>query len=430
MSTLSQELSEEGLLQARQFLRSLQTRVVAEAGASQTAPTTSVLDATLARLKLRGNFEPTDDPTRVLRGGIDFDLMLESERITRAEEIIRRVDPGPCEDPVYLEMLAYQAASIELGLPTDARGQRVNPGWSKFLIGTIHSTELNAFAHRFNSHGYVVVALFSALIEFVYQAAKALVAAQHPVRAADPRFSVSTDSNPEHVAARLYLNQEPIERLYRTLEAYFYRGYPRAYWNESVPAELVLPLTHLIGMAERWIVAHEYGHGFAVGCDWNRGLVKNPKRAEECFADDNATILCAWSAEKLDSLPPYYALIGGTFALACLDVFERGLSIVRHGTEHVGMGDDAHPANKDRALNIFDFYNTTFGVQSYLHPPEVTRPAALAPDDDRIAAEAAIAEGRRLVFEYPNALFKIWVHVRERLLQDFKAKRALHSMWS
>ena len=67
-----------------------------------------------------------------------------------------------------------------------------------------------------------MVVLHSALIELAYQAAKATVAATHPAPSNGP---------------------QPAERLYRTLEACFFKGYPRAFQNETVPSEHVLALT-------------------------------------------------------------------------------------------------------------------------------------------------------------------------------------------
>ena len=221
---------------------------------------------------------------------------------------------------------------------------------------------MNAFAQTFKLHDYIVVVVYSALIEFAYQAAKALVAAQNPVRSPENRIVV--DSSREHIQVQLDHNQEPVERLYRTLEAYFFKGYPRAFYGETVPAEQVIPLSNLISMAERWIIAHEYGHGFAAEIKMKFKHAPNPGRAEEYFADNNATIATAMSAVRLDGLPPDIALIGGTFALACLEVFRRALSLVRYGKVLQSKGDKVHPPNRARAENVLNAFNFFFDTQS------------------------------------------------------------------
>lgn len=429
MSGPSTKPPEEGLLQARRFLRDLQAEHPTRGGAVGIALGESVLDACLARLSERRNFQPTDDPDVVVRNGIKLDRKLEERRIALAEKLIRRVDPGPFEDPVYLALIAYQASSIEMALLDPTEGKRAGPDWSRYLIGTIHSSELNAFAQRFDTYGYTVVALYSALIEFAYQAAKAVVAAQNPTRSSRSRSFVTTNASADHVAAQLKRNPGPAERLYRTLEAYFFTGYPRAFAGETVPVEHVLPLTHLIGMAERWIIAHEYGHGLAAAVDWTRNPAVNLGRAEEFFADNNATVLTALSAVKLDGIPPEFALIGGTFALACLEIFQRGLSVVCCGKELGDASDSDHPPNKVRAQNIVDNFDRLFDLGADGKSHGIDLRWVLEPGRKRIDDEASRLRSR-MVFQYPNTLLAIWGQVRPRLMKDFENGRILNPMWS
>ena len=383
------------LQEARRFLRDLQAQHPTPGGAVAAVQGTSVLDACLALLNARRDFQPTDDPQEVKRGGLYFHRALEEKRIEVAEELVQRIAPGPFEDPVYLALMAYQAASITMALPDDRPGgQRKDPDWSRFLIGTVHYPEPNAFAQSFIRSGYTVVVLHSGLIEFAYQAAKATVAAMHPGPSSDP---------------------QPVERLYCTLEACFFKGYPRAFQNEAVPQEHMLALTRLIGMAERWIIGHEFGHGLATEVGWNWAPVESPERAEEYFADNNATLLTALSAAKLDGYPPESALVGGTFSLACLDVFQRGLSLVRHGKESSGEGSGEHPGNKVRAQNIVAFFRSFF---------EASAPGQAAAD-----VEDSAQLGNR-VFLHANALLDLWKQVRPRLMNDFVQGRPLAPMWS
>ncbi len=383
-----------GLQEARLFLRDLQARHPTPAGALGIALGTSVVDACLAQLKARREFELTDDPQRVRRGGMCFHRELEERRIDTAEALVTRIAPGHFEDPVYLALMAYQAASIMMALPDEAAGgRRKGPDWSRFLIGTVHNPEVNAFAQRFIHSGHTVVVLHSALIELAYQAAKATVAATHPAPSNGP---------------------QPAERLYRTLEACFFKGYPRAFQNETVPSEHVLALTYLIGMVERWVIGHEFGHGLATEVGWNWAPVESPARSEEFFADNHATVLTALSAHRLDGYPPDSALVGGIFALACLDIFQRGLSLVRHGEERAGTDDGEHPGNEARAQNIVAIFKSFF-----------TSPLS---GDARITAEECAKVGSR-VFVQANTLLTLWREVRPRLMKDFQQGRAVAPMW-
>jgi hypothetical protein len=287
----------EGLLEARRELYRVQAEGHSGVGNKDS------LTSALAHLGERRKVHPsTKVPGYVSRDGYTFDPGLEEKRIALAEDLIRRTDPGPFEDPNSLALLAYQAASLELALPhRNLSGQEIDWGCSKFLLGTVHSPEMQAqsttvFSQRLPiSQNYTVVVVNSALVEFIYQAARALVAAQHPVCSTVPGTNVTYEFSEQHLKDELARNQEPVERLYRTLEAYFFAGYPRAPDNESPLAEQRIPLTQLVDITERWIIAHEYGHGFAARMGFtaraNERDDVNRERAEEFFADDNATIL-------------------------------------------------------------------------------------------------------------------------------------------
>jgi hypothetical protein len=418
--------STKGLSEARRVLRGLQAKQPTRPRFGHPKPRTSTTDSALASLDRRKDFTPTNDPKIVKRGGFKFDLEQETRRIALAEDLIRRIDPGPFEDPHYLALLAYQAASIEMALPASVKSQGLTHDWSQFLLGTIHSPELNAFAQRIRRRDFTVVVLYSALIEFNYQAAKALVAAQHPVSSSEQTNQVTFSSSEEHIAEQLERDSEPVERLYRTLEAYFFAGYPRAFFHETVPPNHVIPLSLLVDLSERWIMAHEFGHGFAGRYDF-RQAPDSPARAEEYFADTFATIHTCLSAATLDAVVPELALIGGTFALACLDVFKRGLHVARYGRVLPTQGDAEHPPNKARVFNILDAFDYYFEVAGAEPGPNIDFSLVFQP---RGAIDKDAARKRHEpALEFANALFVIWDQVEPRLRRDFESKRPLHPMW-
>ncbi len=322
----------------------------------------SPLKSALAYLNGRREFTPSSQPGYVSRGGFSFKRDLEEKRINLAENLIRRTDPGPFEDPNYLALLAYQAASLEMAFPDGVEGGKVGWDWSKFLLGTIHKRDAWAFSTtRETSDGYTVVMIYSGLIDFAYQAAKAAITAFHPVWSAGR--SQMEEFNEERFKEELKNNPEPINRLYGTLEEYFFvSGYPRKFANESVPPEQQMPLSVLIGMTERWMIAHEYGHGLAsrYGFAAKAAHRDNPKRDEEYFADNQATILTVISASKLDGFPPELSLSGPAFALACQEVLRQAQSIVRPGSVSPDTGDSAHPANVLRMQNVIATFDGFF----------------------------------------------------------------------
>jgi hypothetical protein len=412
------------LLQARQLLREMQAPHLIPAGADRPVRPQSTLAATLAQLEKYLAFEPSPRPGCIRRGGFTYDRKLEQRRIALARGLLRRTDPGPFEDPVYLAMLAYQAASLDMAFPKRIGIKKTDPGFSRFLLGTIHSAVLNAWCQRFRSHRYTVVALHSALIEFAYQAAKAVVAAPKPAPTADGR-RVTVNTDKEHLAAQLAADPEPIDRLYRTLEAYFFNGYPRAYANETVPAEQQLPLALLIGMTERWIIGHEFGHGFAAGIRWEGA--PNASQAEEFFADDQATIHTVQSAETLDGVEPTFALAGGAFALASLELFRRAHHTVLIGTVLPDDGKGTHPSNQARTDHLFDTFERYFEVGTDETQPRLA--FVIRAEDWKPTATDAGRQRRERACYWPDVLFTLWDHVEPRLLRDFENKRPLHPMW-
>jgi hypothetical protein len=416
------KLPSKGLREARALLRKEQAKHPTRAGAVP-ASGPSTLAPALAWLQGYGKFVPTSVPGRVKRGPFTYDRKLEQQRIARASALVQRSDPGPFEDPVYLAMLAYQAASLELAFPKRLGDKKIDLGWSRFLLGTVHSSELNAMAQAFIAHNYTVVLLYSALVEFIYQAAKAAVAATNPTWGADNRAYVIATK--EHVTAQLAKDARPIERLYRTLEAYFFDGYPRAFANEEVPIVQQLPLIPLIGLAERWVIGHEFGHGFAAELDWQRA--RNPDMAEEYFADEQATILTALSTARVDDMAPEFALAGGAFALASLEVFQRALSVLRHGKVVPAPSDGIHPTNQARADHIVDTFERYFDADPEQGPAGlrfVLRPDGWKPTDNEFGRSR-----REMVSRWPNVLYAIWDQVHPRLTRDFENRRPLHPMW-
>jgi hypothetical protein len=117
------------------MLRADQEAAAIRAGADPTTRPASQLDATLSALHWRKVFRRGRDDESVRRGAATFDRRTEAQRIGLPEELIRRVEPGPFEDPIYMALLAYQAASVEMvirrpGTPKEGE-------WPTFLLGPL-----------------------------------------------------------------------------------------------------------------------------------------------------------------------------------------------------------------------------------------------------------------------------------------------------
>jgi hypothetical protein len=229
----------------------------------------------------------------------------------------------------------------------------------------------------------------------------------------------------EEIRTRLKSNDGPANRVYRTLESYFFNGYPRAFANETLVEEHVPVLHVLISMAERWAVAHEYGHGLAMGVAFDEA--PNPRQAEEFYADTNATVLTVLSAWTLDHLPPESSLAGANFTLACLDILRRAYSVVTTGRAVRDPGNGSHPPNDVRAEQCIEVFRRFFKVR-YLDGGRVSS-LYLAdrkqPDDENPFGD----KQREGVYYFSKALFEIWPVVQERLTRQYINRRPLHSIW-
>lgn len=422
----------DDLQQARCRLRERQRQCAAAMGFPPRPAHESTLEPALAALAELTRFRTTDDPQRVRRGVFQYDRADEERRIAAAGDLIRRIDPGPFEDPGYLAILAYQAASSELALstlfgppaePAAAQGER-------FLLGTLASPDVNAFASIQQDSGYTLVLVNAGIVDFIYQAAKAVVAAQHPVRSADPRSTTQARTDPAYIRGELARDDGPARHLHRTLAAHFHEGRTRGVTNELIPAAHHPSLSVLVGMAERFVVAHEYGHGHTFGRElayW----APVPEWDAEISADSYAVLTTVVSARSLDALPPECALDGASFALACLRMRQQALAVLRTGAPAAEPSGGTHPPFALRTRLLVSAFHHWFDVRydEAARRCELSlaleRPPGYMPEPDATTREH-IAKGG---FMSASTLSILWEAVEEMLRRDHASGRPLCPVW-
>jgi hypothetical protein len=415
---------------AREFLRKQQETAIKQSGiasdqlgkiwfpwAPQHSDTT---DLTIEALSLQQRFVETSDPEVVRRGVFRFNRRNEKERIERAEDVVRRTQPGPFEDPRYFAILAYQAASIEAAW----MGRR--NVFDNFVLGTIHSPVVNGSTSTTGLSGCAVVILHSALMDFLYQTAKSVVAAIDPVRSKDGASAVSADIDLKRIGASLTEESPAVRRLRETMEAYFINGYPRATVDEPVEATHSPPLQLLISLAERWVIAHEYGHALAFegNVDFEPDP-HNPFWAEEFFADQQATVTTVLSAAKLDALPPDISVSSALFAVAALDVLRRAQLLARSGREQPDDGSATHPPFVERAQGVVATLRRYFDVGP---PSSTSLDLTFVVRKETPETHGFDAERARGAYAFANVLFEVWRHAKNGLAESLR-QRGLHPMW-
>lgn len=428
MTATVQPATESTIEGARQQLREDQETGALTYGLQRRQCNVSGAELALQFLNSQHGFEETADPNTVRRGVFKFDRKQELRRLSLSEELLRRIDPGPYEDPNYLALLAFQAASAEMGF--EALSQRPEPErWSHFLLGTVHEPQVNAFADSVDVKDATIIELYSGFIDFIYQSAKALIEALDPHISDDPRATTSAASDEKSIAKNLNENPGPVNRLYRTLEAYFYHGYPRAFWNEEVPAVQSPSLGMLVGLAERWAVSHEYGHGLTT--EFHRPLPPDANKAwvDEYIADQNATILTVVSACQFDGVTPEFPLSSANFVLACLEILRQALSIVQAGEANPPWTDNTHPPNKVRAEDnvqtFYRFFDVVYDGPFLKDLNFVLQPPNSLPRQIPNTVREQIGHS----FDLANGVFSIWKRVAPMLLRDKDNNRRPHPMW-
>jgi hypothetical protein len=422
-----QASEEQGLLVARRLLRDQQKAAAERVGMAPQGSGEGTGPAALAELRRVYAFEDTADPATVRRGPFRFGREAEERRIAVAADIITRSDPGPYEDAVYLALLAYQAASVAMAYAPLSDPPMAPPHFARFLLGSIPSTEVNAFATVHKRSGYTVVEVNAALLDFIYQSAKAVVAAQRPMRAADSG-GITAHGDLDRVRAALDADDAPAARLFASLEAYLYHGSTRPVRQETVPEEYSPPLSLLVAQAERFVVAHEYGHGVMERRDTTDSHL-SPAWTAELLADNFAMFATVISAIRLDSLPPEFALSGAVFALACLDLLTRAVAAARYGEVPADEASESHPPFAWRVARVLEGFHQMFDVE-YGEPTRMPRVTIVDPSTRRTPPDEDV---RRTVEQRATAqtdiLFLLWDHVLPRLLREHGSGRRLHPMW-
>jgi hypothetical protein len=355
-------------------------------------PEPDALGAALAFVAKRRRQQRVDGD--IFDGWFRYSAQNEEARWDRTEAVIRRVDPGPFEDPRFLEVLARQAASIELLAP----GPDGPPADYRVLLGTTGEARNHAFSAL--RHGYVLVLLSAGMIDCMYQMAKCVALAMVDVDRSD-RGGVRLSTDPEKVAAHLCADSTAVDLMADNLTAWLYEGTPRSPTSRMPPAMLHGAIQLFISGAERFVIAHEYAHAFL---DLLGEADPVPPHECELRADAVAVRLTRDSSRILDRLPPNIGLQGAVLAMKTNQLADQALSIAQHG-KVVPAESLTHPPFATRLSQLEEFY-----LAQHEDPED-------AGDDLRGMQVPAVLGD--LVFET----------VQPRLEAMFRSGRRLHPIW-
>jgi hypothetical protein len=257
-----------------------------------------------------------------------------------------------------------------------------------------------------------VIAMSGGMMDFMYQTSKALVLAWKvvpPPEGGGLSFSGRREDTDEVLERDAY----PIELLHDLLATWLYEGRPRAPHSRMPPQHYQWPLQLLINGAERFVVAHEYGHALMdqLSRSGQDESAKNPDAElsdweRELRADSFAVMVVVESSRVLDLLPPNMALQGAIVAMKAHQIFDRALSTVQHGRALPDDGSPTHPPFERRIAQLEALY-----LQHH-------------PDSERAR------EDLRGMLVPSQTIEQLWTRVAPRLASNASSGRALHPVWS
>lgn len=382
-------------------MRERQRSVRMEAGLGRALFASDQLAAGLKRADARRRRSKVQG-TWVRSGFYRYPLATEPLRWARTRRILRRSAPGPDEDGGYLELIARQAASVEMVLCGEHAGEarpKAAQLCERMLLCTL-PTQRPA-AHQRGEGDYYFVEVNAGLIDFAYQATKAVVLAWKPVPPA-PGALFAFRNEPGDIDEVLATGRAPLELLRRTLSRYLFEGVPRVPDSRAPAVNYQAPLGLITSSNERFVVGHEYAHVLHDVHDI--AYPGQGAQAEEFGADLLSFGWLAESGDALDCLPPNMALQGAFFVITALEVLRQAQDIARFGQPRPDAGDGGHPPNHQRLAVL---------REAYLR--QVSR------EDGDLSIRAALAPSRTLE--------QLWARLQADGVAAVWHGRPLHRIW-
>jgi hypothetical protein len=345
--------------------------------------------------------QATTEGDQIRIGAWVYSRDVEDERRARTLRIIERAQPGPFENGKYLEILAREAAAIEMYMAPDPTGSGLARALERIILSTV-ARPMSHAATAIRGDG-VIIAISTGLVDFMYQTAKSIgMALQQKPAPAGALTSVS--AKPQDTAARLAADDTALLNFSNTLLNWLFRGTP---WPpDSIPPPRVYePIVGLlISGAERFIIGHEYGHALVDKLNMHIAWGA-PEPTEREFRADCLGAMAVFNSCKFDRVKPNIALQGAVLAMKAQEIVDRAMDMARGGSGDVYEGSITHPPFAERLSKLLRFY-------SYL---------TAANDDEALTVQALMVPAETAEI--------LWERVQPRLATLFGLGAQLHPVW-
>lgn len=329
--------------------------------------------------------------------------------------MVERVDPGPHEDGNYLGLLARQAASVELHLLRSLPDEAIAPALDSILLGT--TGRPTSDAKTVGSRHSASIRMSAGMIYLLYQTSKAVVFSWKPVPA-PPGSLVSFSSKLEDSEEIIRSDPRPTDMMWRILSSWLFDGIARPPDSAPPPPTYSLPLDRLTTYAERFVVAHEYGHAlmdlFRMGIPPWSSLEKDFPDARpedlpflrENRADAFGTMVVVGSSSALDRTAPNMALQGAALAMKVHEIADRAIDLANGGN-----GDPPWSSTSHSPFHL----RTELLMRTYSQMVEGL-------PDPRL--------GEKVILFPAHTAELLWTQIRPRLIAALNMGATLHSIWS